>query len=87
MIKWREKGERATDPSKYGNLSAVRMSKLGSTVCNVSLSLFVGDRRNVKEEKGAEFLGTEAPMAAPREEGSEWSQGCQFVESDNSNYY
>jgi len=47
------------------------MSKLGSTVCNVSLSLFVGDRRNVKEEKGAEFLGTEAPMAAPREEGSE----------------
>ena len=53
------------------NLSAVRMSKLGSTVCNVSLSLFVGDRRNVKEEKRAEFLGKEAPMAAPREQGSE----------------
>ena len=72
MIKWREKKrERATDPSKYGNLSAVRMSKLGSTVCNVSLSLFVGDRRNVKEEKRAEFLGKEAPMPAHREERSE----------------
>lgn len=70
MIKWREKRERATDPSKYGNLSPVRMSKLGSTVCNVSLSLFVEDRRHVKEEKRAEFLGKEAPMAAPREEGS-----------------
>lgn len=72
MIKWREKKrERATDPSKYGNLSAVRMSKLGSTVCNMSLSLFVGDRRNGKEEKRAEFLGKEAPMPAHREERSE----------------
>ena len=53
----------------------------------MSLSLFVGDRRNGKEEKRAEFLGKEAPMPAHREERSEWSQGCQFVESDNSNYY
>lgn len=71
MIKWREKRERSQqDPSKYGNLFAVRMSKLGSTVCNVSLSLFVGDRRNVKEENRADSQARKHQWC-PREEGSE----------------
>lgn len=35
--------KRGTDPSKYGNSSAVRIAKLGSTACNVSLSLLPED--------------------------------------------